>query len=238
MDTNDTESEISESEISKKSDKIHFVIPLKNRGKHVSHLLTNIQKVVDETKETNIKVWIGDFHSTDIDLVEFVKQFTYSIEIVWFDGIFIIGKALQGTAEKITNPNDIIYFLDADTVVPNTICQRIREFTIKNEQVYIPMVSRQLRNKKIQHPYPPHGHGGKGNVGVYNEDFIKSGGWAIGFHHQNKNKGGDPMRRRQWGMHDDHIWHLLEYGMGLKVWRPREKDQWIRYHRPRLGWGK
>jgi hypothetical protein len=234
--------------------KINLVIPLKNRGKHMRLLLENIQNIVNNTHEQHIKVWIGDFHSTDINLPKFITQFTYPIELVLFNGVFMIGKSLQVTAEKITNRDEIIYFCDADSSFPDSIFSRIREHTVKNVSFYVPMVSRQSHSGKLIYPFPPNGHGGKGNLGVYVDDFIKSGGWSTGFFYQdatfshNKNTpdhinppktgSGNPFSRKEWGKHDEHIFHLLLKGMNLTPIRPREKDQFIRWHPPRQGWGK
>lgn len=219
--------------------KINVVIPLKNRGKHLRLLLKNIQEIVNETNENNIKIWIGDFHSSDVDLKRELDNCTFESEIVWFDGVFVIGRCLQVTAENIKNPDEIIYFCDVDSVFPTCIFERIREQTIQGKQFYVPMVSRETRSRKLLYPFPPNDHGGKGNVGVYVSDFVKSGGWRIGYFYQDgKNKGGDPFTRKQWGKHDEHIFHLLKIGCGLISARPKEKDQWIRWHPPRQGWGK
>ena len=243
--------------------KINFVIPLKNRGKFIKLLLTNIQEIVTATSETNIQVWIGDFGSTDIVLSKYTKKFSYPIKVVLFSGIFRIGMSLQSTAEHIHNPNEIIYFCDADSVFPVDICARIRSGTIKNVQFYVPMVSRQLQADGPIVSSEVAKHGGKGNLGVYVEDFVSSGGWGIGFFHQdattaktttttakttttttiakthaNGVETGNPLMRKQWGKHDEHIFHLLWIGMGLIPHRPQETDQWIRWHPRQMGWGK
>jgi hypothetical protein len=188
-------------------------------------------------------------------LPKFITKFTYPIELVLFNGIFVIGKSLQVTAGEITNKDEILYFCDADSGFPDTIFSRIREHTVKNMSFYVPMVTRQSHSGKMIHPFPPNGHGGKGNVGVYVDDFIKSGGWGVGFFYQDakfsdNNKmnpdsvrppkigSGNPLGRKQWGKHDEHIFHLLAKGMGLKPIRHRETDQFIRWHPPRQGWGK
>ena len=224
-----------------KTTKVNVVIPLKNRGKFITLLMQNIQRIVNKTGEKNIKVWIGDFHSTDVNLKALAEKHTFPIEIVLFRGVFKIALALQRTAEKVTNPDEILYFCDGDSVFPDDIFNRIRRLTIKNEQFYAPMVARPARGGKIIPPFPPNGHGGKGNVGVYVDDFQKSGGWGVGYFSEDKalgKKSGDPMARVRWGKHDEHIWHLLLRRQKLKAARPRECDQYTRWHQPRIGWGK
>lgn len=218
--------------------KINLIVPLKNRGKHIRLLMQNVQDIVDKTNETNIKVWIGDFHSTDVNLKKLQEKHSFPIQIVLFDGVFRIAGSLQKTAEKVKNPNEILYFCDADSVFPNDIFDRIRKNTVKNESFYCPMCARTAKGGKIIPPFPPNGHGGKGNVGVYVDDFQKSGGWAIGYFSQKGTGSGNPMARRRWGKHDDHIYHLLYVRCGLKCIRPREADQYTRYHQPQMGWGK
>ena len=215
---------------------INVVIPLKNRGKHIRLLMQNIQDIVDQTNEKHIKVWIGDFHSHDVNLKKLQEHHTFPIHIVLFEGVFKIAGALQGTAEKIKNPNEILYFCDADSVFPTCIFERIRKLTIKNKAFYVPMVGRSTREGKVV--LPTKDHGGKGNVGVYVDDFQKSGGWGIGYFYQDGLGSGNPLARRQWGKHDEHIFHLLKIHCKLQSMRTRESDQYTRWHQPRMGWGK
>lgn len=217
---------------------VNVIVPLKNRGKHITLLLENIQNIVDRTGEKNMKVWIGDFHSRDVNFDTLKSKHTFPINVVWFDGVFRIGVALQVTADNIENPDELLYFCDADSVFPLDIFDRIRKLTVKNEAFYCPMVAHSTRNGRIIPPFPPNGHGGKGNVGVYVDDFKKSGGWAVGYFSQDGANSGNPLARRQWGKHDEHIFHLLHIRRGLKCIRPRESDQYTRWHQPRMGWGQ
>lgn len=187
----------------------------------------------DQTRLT-----LGDFHSDDISLHEYISQFTYPIEIVLFEGEFVIGKALQITAEKITSDDEIIYFCDADAVLPDCIFQRIRKHTIRNKQIYAPIVSKESNqgNGRLV-KIIPRDYKRKGHIGVFRSDFAKCSGWRTGKHLHKPGLESNPMERTKWGLHDGHIFAVLTEELGLKAIRPQETDQWLRWHPPKLGWG-
>lgn len=208
---------------------VNVIVPLWNRGIHIKLLLDNIQQIVDNSHEQHVKVWISDFNSTDIDLKHEITKYTYSIEIVLNNGPFVIGKALQIAAEKITDPNQILYFCDADSVFPNGIFDRIRTHVVKGQTFYAPMVSRETKEHTIIESV---NKGGKGNIGVYVQDFIRSRGWRYPKHYNcnNLNRFPGPMERTAWGGHDGHIYEVLQGIARLHPVRPAELDQWVRYH--------
>lgn len=209
--------------------KVNICIPLYNRAKHIQEVLTNIQQIVTATDEKNVKIWIADHHSTDINLQEYIKQFTFEIEIVLFDPPFIIAKCLQITAEHMPK-NEIIYFVDADAGLPNVIFQRIRTYVIKNRQFYCPMVSYEQPNGTLQLPPPGKDHGGKGHIGVFLDDFFLCNGWRDSEHLTAiPVPGPGPMTRQKWGAHDGHLYNKLRWDQ-LNVYRPAEPDQWVKYH--------
>jgi hypothetical protein len=208
---------------------VNICIPLWNRAEHIKGLLINLQNIINNTQDKNVKVWIADFHSTDIDLNMYIKQFTYPIEIVLHNGPFIIAKGLQNTAEKMPL-NEIVYFTDADAFLPNEIFNRIRTYTIQGKQFYCPMVAYQEQNNTLWLPPAGKDHGGKGHIGVFLSDFKLCNGWKDKQHLTAiPIKGPGPMERLQWGGHDGHLYNKLRWDQ-LNVYRPRENDQWVKYH--------
>lgn len=208
---------------------VNVVVPLWNRGMHIKPLMENIQQIIDNTHDQYVKLWISDFNSTDIDLKHEITKYTYSIEIVSIDGPFIIGKALQLAAEQIKDPNQIIYFCDADSVFPDVIFKRIRALVVRGVTFYAPMVSRETETGGvIESP----NKGGKGNIGVYVSDFVRSKGWRYPKHFNcsNLNRFPGPMQRTAWGGHDGHIYEVLKTFAKLRPVRPTELDQWVRHH--------
>ena len=208
---------------------VNFCIPLWNRGNHIKQILCNLQEVADTMNETNFKVWIADFHSTDIDLREYIKQFHISIEVITIKLPFIIAKGLQIVAEKIPK-GEILYFIDADSVQPEKIFNRLRKYVIKGKQFYCPMVAFEQSDGSKWLPDKGKDHGGKGHIGVFSDDFQLCNGWRDPSHLTRiRIDGPGPMERKKWGGHDSHLYNKLRWDR-LNCYRPRELDQWCRYH--------
>jgi len=214
---------------------VNVIVPLWNRGEHIKLLLTNIRDIVHKTNEKAIKVWISDFHSSDINLPDLVKDYQFPIEIVLIDRPFIIGKALQLAAERVGDVDELLYFCDADIVLPTGIFARLRKLVVPRKTFYVPLVSVEtphgqiLENTKLN---------SKGCVGVHVKDFVESKGWRYREHYNNRRLKGlpGPMERTSWGGHDRHIFEVLRVVQKLTPIRPIEKDQWIRYHTHKKGW--
>jgi len=215
--------------------RVNMCIPLWNRAQHIREVLQNLQNVVVVTKESNIKVWIADFHSTDIILADLVKTFSYPIEIVLLPPPFIIAKALQTATERMPR-GEIVYFLDADAHVPFEIFERIRMYTVQGKQFYCPMVAYEQPDNSLKLPDVGKDHGGKGHIGVFVDDFMLCNGWKDPEHLTLiAIPGPGPMERLKWGGHDGHLFNKLRWDR-LNVYRPRESDQYVKYHARIQGW--
>lgn len=209
--------------------RINFCIPLWNRAANIRQILPNLQDIALQTNEQNVKVWIADFGSTDINLEEYIKQFTLSIEIVPLEPPFIIAKGLQIAAERMPK-GEIVYFIDADAVMPVGIFDRLRKYVINGKQFYCPMVAFEQPDGKILLPKPGKDHGGKGHIGVFLDDLFRCNGWKDREHLTRiPIPGPGPMERTKWGGHDGHLYNKLRWDR-LNCYRPRENDQWCRHH--------
>jgi glycosyltransferase involved in cell wall biosynthesis len=215
--------------------KINVIVPLWNRGFHIKPLMANIEDIVNKTNENQLKLWISDFKSTDINLNVEIAKYTYPIEIVLLDPPFIIGKGLQIAAEKIpSDANELIYFCDADSVFPLDIFARIRMSVQKNKTFYAPLVSRENKDGVVENSI---NKGGKGNIGIHVADFVRSRGWRYPKHMNCIPESVGPMERTAWGKHDTHIYEVFKKVIRLTPVRHVESDQWVRYHpRDTDGW--
>lgn len=215
---------------------INICIPLYNRSNHIKSLLKNIDDLIKKTGEPRVTVWIADFESTDISLKEYVMNFPFTIHVLTLGGPFIIGRGLQVLGDQIPM-NEIIYFIDADAVLPETIFTTLRNYVVKGEQFYCPQVGRENRFGKVCLPDFPRDHGGKGHIGVYSDDFKRSGGWQNRIHlARGWETGLGPMEKTKWGGHDTHLYNKLRW-LDLTDYRPREYEQYIKYHeRKDLNW--
>lgn len=217
--------------MSNSTKEINFIVPLWNRSEHIKGILQCIQAHVRTLDENNIKVIIADFHSTDIDLKEHIKQYTFPIQIVLLDPPFIIGKGLQVAAEQVTNSDALLYFCDADTIFSKKIFERIRNSIVEGKTFYAPIVSRETKEGNISVPVKD--NKGKGNIGVHIHDFQKSKGWRYKRHVRcgGLENAPGPMLRTGHGGHDGHIYNVLMLYAHLKPVRKIESDQWVRFHK-------
>jgi hypothetical protein len=200
---------------------IHVCVPLYNRNEHIRKLMWNIEDIVNETEDYNVELHVYDFNSKGLLFEMEAERLNIQSHVMYDEPPFIIGKALQRLGESIPC-NEIIYFCDADTHLPNDIFKRIRSKTEKGKSFYCPIVSFEKSDGSIWTPIKD--HRGCGNIGIYSQDFKDSHGWL-----------GTPfMTKTTWGGHDSHIRLRLE--STLKVNREIESDQYTRYHVRDGGW--
>jgi len=207
-------------------DRINFIVPLWNRAENIKDLLNNVEDIIQQTGDKNIRMIIGDYHSTDINMETYLyqNQFSYPIELVKFDGDFIIGHALQICGEKVTDNNEILFFCDVDAFISDEFFDVIRKHTIKGKQFFCPLVSRQLKDGSLytwnDANYFKDGKrtGGVGHIMVYVEDWERSGGW----------KKSKFMRKVTRGGHDTYMYKTLLKIM--KCHRHLETKHYTKYH--------
>jgi hypothetical protein len=216
-------------------ERLNICIPLYNRGEDVLKLLFNIKDIWEKNKvferPFEIKVIIGDFYSTDINFQEIKKCFPYELVIINLDGNFNISKSIQACTDSVTNPNDILMIIDADTVFEDGLntFKHIINNVKQSESYYCPIVSTEAIPNKWPYTFngkvyvPVSDHGGTGFVCVYNSDWIKSGGF----------NGSNYLLERGefWGAHDDYMNVVLVKVALLKINREIVSNIWLRYHK-------
>lgn len=213
---------------------LHMCIPLYNRGVDVTQLLYNINDIHNKIKDVDIKVIIGDYHSTDVDLETIKTKLQVPINIILIDGAFNLSKSLQICSDTVLNLDDLIMHLDADTVIENgpELIPEILSHVKQGVSYYCPICSTEYKmpgtsstsNGKIF--IPNHDHGGSGLIIVYNSDYKKSNG----FH--NTEFMND--RGEKWGSHEVVLLQRLSF---LFKYRRIESSIWLRTHkRDNLSW--
>jgi len=209
---------------------INICIPLYNRGNDITKLIHNINDISKIIDKINIilKVHIGDYHSTDVDLYELVKQVQINTNIIQIDGKFNLAKSLQLCSDTVTDPNELIMHIDADTVLENglelfkSICNQV----IQGKTFYCPIVSTEGNPSGWPRKYngkvyvPTRDHFGKGLIVIYNSDYKKSNGFI----------GSEFMKQRGeiWGSHEIVLEKRLKF---LNIIRPITSDIWLRDHK-------
>lgn len=99
--------------------KLSVCIPVKNRNYNLKGCIESLDACtgIDE-------IVIGDFHSTDTDY-SWLEQINTPTKVVKIDGDFSIGKGKNVAAEN--SMGDILFFLDADCVVPQSLITKIHK---------------------------------------------------------------------------------------------------------------
>jgi len=199
--------------------KLSVCIPLKNRINNLLRCIESLEKLegVDE-------IVIGDFHSTDTDF-KWIKQVKTPVKVVEIDGDFSIGRAKNEAAKNASG--DILFFLDADLVVPQDVIDKIHTF-VPMGYVYSPIMFMQSKEGGANGEW---GISSFGQIAVTKEqwenhkwpDWTSYGGDDNYFFHPYKN--GKYIRDQVFGF--NHLWHdneertknyKDEAGTHLKQW--------------------
>ena len=205
--------------------KINICIPLFNRGSDITKLLQNINSV--KTPDIILNVIIGDYHSTDVDLNQIIKDLEIKVTIIQIYGCFNLAKALQICSDTVLDPDELIMHIDADTVFDNgsELFKRICNYVIQGQSYYCPIVSTEGKPLKWNANYngkvyvPTNDHHGSGLILIYNSDYKKSGGFN---NSEYMNERGEI-----WGHHEIIILNRLSF---LNKIRLIESDIWLRIH--------
>jgi len=206
--------------------KINICVPLFNRGSDITNLLQNINSI--KNPNITLNVIIGDYHSTDVDLNQIIKDLEIKVTVIQIDGCFNLAKSLQICSDTVLDPDELIMHIDADTVFDNwsELFTRICNYVIQGQSYYCPIVSTEGRpliwnanyNGKVY--VPTHDHGGSGLILIYNSDYKKSDGFN---NSEYMNERGEI-----WGHHETIILNRLSF---LNKIRPIESDIWLRMHK-------
>jgi glycosyltransferase involved in cell wall biosynthesis len=203
---------------------VNVIIPLYNRSNHIKLLLENFDKIYQTGNSGNFVIHIADFKSTDINIKEHIKLYTFPVKVIEINHPFRLAYGLQTVANTIKNMNEILFFCDADAVFPLTMFQRIRESVVQNKHFYCPIVSYEKPDGSIW--VSDRDHKGTGHIAVFNSDFVKSRGWSNSVH----------MKKTFWGGHDGYLFAALKHR--LKPVRKIESDHYTRSHTRTANWYK
>ncbi len=183
-------------------------------------LLENLK----QTQDSRWSMLVSDSGSDDVDLEQLKRDNPGLFDYVQHPcESFIIGKASDDgcNADACKFPDAIIYITDVDIQYPTDVFCRIRTHTQLGKTFYSPIVSLQKRDGTL-YGEGKDDHNGRGQIGIFAEDFTKSGGW----------KKSKYMDSAEWGGQDTHFRNSLKrsgliekrmpsYDM-ISQWHPRE----------------
>lgn len=132
----------------KSSEIIHFILPLAGKVSIFKRFMEDYEEVCLKTKEAtqlHIVVFSNESDSSSVNtLISIVGQYQKryggsDIEVIYADGPFARARALDLGMSQCSD-DSLLFFIDVDILFDNDALSRIRRNTIKNVQVYYPIV--------------------------------------------------------------------------------------------------
>ncbi|XP_063431680.1 chondroitin sulfate synthase 1-like [Mytilus trossulus] len=177
---------------------IHFILPLAGKVPVFKRFMQNYANVCLTNKETtqlHIVVFNSESDSSSVkSVIGMVRQYQKryggaDIEVIYADGPFNRAKVLDLGMSQLSE-NSLLFFIDVDILFDRDALLRIRYNTIKNIQVYYPIVFSQYTpslicfnsdscDTKWTNLTSDHGYWrsfGYGIVSTYKRDLISVGG--------------------------------------------------------------
>jgi hypothetical protein len=124
---------------------VHIVLPVKNQGKWVVHVVRNLEDIYLSTGDTDFTLILVDYESNDVDIPELYKNSRLPrdmLKLISLKGSFTRTVSIQTGIDTITNPDDIILTLDLHLTMPTGFIQSIRKHTIRGKMGYTPALVR------------------------------------------------------------------------------------------------
>jgi len=200
-----------------------------NRWNTFRHLLQSVANLLEQPAA----LCVYDWHSTDVDLLTTLGQSNCPYRYGRHNYVEPINRSLarnKAFALSAAEPDDLVFFIDCDMLVPPDFIARIRN-NVQLGQAYFP-VCYSLYRDRPQSVYgngPQHNpgrskahgwwrHAGRGNCGFIVQDFTQLGGW-------------DTKYGARYGKEDDDI--FTRANQSLKVVREEVPAFFHQWH-PRL----
>lgn len=111
---------------------VHIVIPVRNQGAWVLHLLENLEAIFLTTKDEGFRLILVDYKSSDIDMESVLENFKLpGYTLITLDPPFSRAGGVQAGIDAVTNPNDIILTCDLHLEIPPGLIMDVRRNTIQ-----------------------------------------------------------------------------------------------------------
>lgn len=184
--------------------KINFILPLSGRFPTFRRFMKVYEEICIKTSERTTLIIVlyrsettpEDFTKTLNIISEYKSKYRSDISVLELSGRFSRAQALQQGA-TLCSLDDLIFFIDVDIIFNSESLLRIRLNTIRNTQLYFPIVFSQYSpnivynyefnlndvNPNLQNDFCINEKTGFwrqfgfGIVGIYKSDFVKLGGF-------------------------------------------------------------
>ncbi|XP_028393943.1 uncharacterized protein LOC114518197 [Dendronephthya gigantea] len=207
---------------------VNIIVVAKRQTRWLRHFLVNMERIYVKTNDKHINVIIAKYGHDDEELMEEYKRSRLpSIRTVRHRGAFDKRKAIRLATKKIKDKNSIIFLMDLHIIIPDTIIQLVRKYTIQGQMVFNPVLFRLSHcGSPASSKNPPRGFWetfGYGIMGIYKSDWDKLG------------KLRTKKYKKGWGGED---WELLDRVLtsGLAVQRFRVRNFYHFHHSKKGLW--
>ena len=107
---------------------IYFVVTSKNQGRWVQHLINNMARIYQETKDNHFHLVIFDYDSQDIDVEKSLQESLLPrYTLIRKPGEFIKTKAYNEAVSSVHDPNAIIFLVDLHLEIASNLLDNIRK---------------------------------------------------------------------------------------------------------------
>ena len=113
--------------------KVNFILPVKNQGQWVLHLLRNLEEIYLSTGDTNFTLILVDCGSDDLDIADAMNKSrlpSHMLKLITLPGPFTRSPSIQAGVDTITSPNEIVFSLDLHLTIPVGLVESIRKVSI------------------------------------------------------------------------------------------------------------
>ncbi|ESO84833.1 hypothetical protein LOTGIDRAFT_179569 [Lottia gigantea] len=132
--------------VNKRTEKIHFIMPLAGRLKIFERFMRNFE-LVGLQSDQNVTLHVVLFHSerenVESDIIRVIHSYQAKygnkVELIQARGPFSRGRGIELGASRCHN-SALLYFVDVDIIMTQGSLRRIRMNTIQNSQAYFPIV--------------------------------------------------------------------------------------------------
>ena len=203
--------------------RISFCTALKNRGDNFKKML----RAWTEASDENCELVVADFGSADLHLSTELREQARPYTIVGLTGSFNRARGLNAAAAVATG--ELLFFIDADMVIPNNFCQTLRQRVLPG-WAYFPICYSLYEGSACESSQPGWWRtSGFGMCGFTADDFRRLR-WCEAF--------------TRWGKEDNDIFSRAAGALEIyrdrcaglfHLWHPDDLEFKERYHAPGQG---